>query len=143
MIRELLQISTIPELIELYKSFPITHETIHFKTSFVDNNSDIVRFNFSSVLDRYYDFILSNCISITFTDKDWINYRFQPKRLSMNIYKTTELWSLILKLNNMTSMLEFDQQTLLLPPVQTINDIINEIMILEKNAIEANISENT
>lgn len=143
MIKDILNISTIPELIELFNQTPITHEKLHYKASSIDENSDTIRINFSCILDRYYDYILSQSVLVVFTDREWMNYRFQPKRLSMNIYKTTELWSLILRMNNMSSILEFDKKTLILPPVRSIFNILNEIMILEDDNIIANQLANT
>lgn len=138
MIQDLLSISTIPELIELFKQNPLTHDKLYLKATSLDEASDTIKINFLSILDRYYDYIVGQSIVVTFTDRDWMSYKYQPKRLSMNLYKTTELWSLILRINNMASMLEFNKKTLILPPVQLIFGIINEIMILEQENIDTN-----
>jgi hypothetical protein len=76
-------------------------------------------------------------VSITFTDEEYMKYRFQPKRFCMDFYDTTELWSSILRINNMTSASQFVNQTIK-AFTQDVFDVINEIMILEDERIRDN-----
>jgi len=75
---------------------------------------------------------------MNFTDNDFRKYKFQPKKLSLILYQTTELWSLLLKLNNMSSILEFTKKDILVPPANVIFNLLNEVIILEKKQITAN-----
>jgi len=137
MITEFLNVATIPELIAYMKTQDISHSNLHFKATFtVDGTS--LQINSSSILDRYMDFIKKNSSIMNFTDNDFRKYKFQPKKLSLILYQTTELWSLLLKLNNMSSILEFTKKDILVPPANVIFNLLNEVIILEKKQITAN-----
>jgi hypothetical protein len=144
MLRDLFKTSSIQDLIAYEKTLDISHYALHYRTNFIPNtnSSDRVLFNFSTVYDKYYDFIVANSYSVTLTDKEFTEYKFQPKKLSLHIYESMELWSLILRLNNMGSMLDFNQQTILLP-IKQVFAILNEVLILEKNEISANKNDNS
>ena len=137
MISEFLSLATIPELIEFMKKQDTTHSKLHFKSSF-DTSSGMLMINSGSILERYMDFITANSTTVAFSAEDFRKYRFQPKKLSLVLYQTTELWSLLLKINNMTSILDFKKRSLLIPPASIIFNLLNEIIILEQKQIEAN-----
>ena len=136
MSREFLTISTIPQLIAYEKTLDISHNGMHFKSNFTSNNNNVI-INFSSVCDKYFDYVSKYSPLVTLSDREFIDYRFQPKKLSLHLYDTVELWSLMLKLNNMDSVLQFNKQTLYLP-LRQIFEVLNEIIILEKNEISVN-----
>jgi hypothetical protein len=137
MISEFLNVATIPELIEYMKTQDITHSNLHLKATFTPDVSSLM-INSSSILDRYVDFIKLNSSIIVFSDNDFRKYKFQPKKLSLVIYQTTELWSLLLKINNMASILEFTKNRILAPSAAVVFNLLNEIIILEKKQIEVN-----
>ena len=60
-------------------------------------------------------------------------YKYNPKRLSYDIYSTTELWFELLRLNYCSSITEFTLKNNIVNVynVNQIKDILNEIMILE------------
>ena len=131
------QTATIQDLVQFGKSLDLSHSKLHTKTSFLTDAGDKIIINYTSILDKYYDIIKKNTTIVDMTDEELNKYRFQPKRFCMDFYNTPELWSLLLRINNMTSTTQFDQKKI---KVFTSNifDILNEILILEESAIREN-----
>ena len=63
--------------------------------------------SYSIFRDRYRHIIENDCITITLTENEEKRYRFKPKTLSYDLYGTTELWHLLLWINNITSVTNF------------------------------------
>ena len=58
-------------------------------------------------------------------------YRFKPKKLSYDLYGTTELWDALLELNQMYSIIEFDREKYKVFDPREFKTALNEIMILK------------
>lgn len=114
----------------------ITHNNLHFKTK-VETNTRTLIVNTYSILDRYWDLIVTTLIDHTISDIDMIKYRFNPKGLSYDLYGTTELWSLLMKANHIQSITQFTKSNIKVFN-GTIFDVLNEVLILEKNEIQRN-----
>ena len=87
---------------------------------------------FFSITNKYKDVLAAIATEVQLTEADMLKYRYKPKLLSLDLYGTTELWYTILELNSIISTLEFDKYTLIVYHPSTIEDMINEILILEK-----------
>ncbi|MGL5316898.1 MAG: hypothetical protein ACRC92_26810 [Peptostreptococcaceae bacterium] len=55
------------------------------------------------IMDTYRHIFETNTISITLSDSDKSFYKYNPHALSQKIYKTQDLWFIILHMNNMTT----------------------------------------
>jgi len=133
--------NTIDQLIEYGKKLDISHDKLHIKQSIKDPNGNIIIINYSSLIDKYYYFLEKIIKTVTLSDAEYQTYKFQPKMLSYKMYGTTELWSAILRINNLTSASEFKLKTLKLFTLD-IFDMLNEILILEEDALKQNRMEN-
>ena len=64
------------------------------------------------------------------TDEEYLRYRYKPKLLSEELYGTQELHYMLLRLNHVYSVINFDfTEVRVFKP--TIISKINEIMVLE------------
>lgn len=129
--------ATIEQLVKSGKNLEMSHAKVHIKTSYVNPEGQKVIINYSSLLDKYYVFLQKIIVDITFTDEEYAKYKFQPKRFCMDHYGTTELWSSILRINNLTSASQFTNQTIR-AFTNDIFDVLNEIMILEDETLKNN-----
>ncbi len=100
--------------------------TIYDKAS-----GETIRIPYSSLLNKYRDFLSSSVVLTALTDGELRLYQFSPKRLSSKLYGTTELWSDLLQLNGMISLLEFNRPVIKIYSPSAINDLLNEILIME------------
>jgi hypothetical protein len=133
--------NTISDLIEYGKSLDISHDKLHFKAKIENSDGSITIINYMSLLDRYMEYLNPVIKTVTLSDAEFSKYKFQPKTLSFEMYGTTELWSLILRINNLTSAAQFTLKTLKLPTTD-IFEVLNEIIILEMDEVKKNRTEN-
>lgn len=126
-----MNISTINELISLGKQLKISSETMSIKEIVTNTHNERFIVNFTSVIDRYYDILLDHTSIVKLTDDEYLRYRYKPKLLSEELYGTQELHSLLLRLNHITSVIQFDFTELRVFNTNIIK-LINEIMILEE-----------
>lgn len=66
----------------------------------------------SIFFETYRGLILNNCIKVKMSDKKLNRYRYRPKLLSYDLYGTTDLWHLILWINNMYSVTQFNESSI-------------------------------
>lgn len=132
--------NTITELVDYSKSIAISHSKMHIKSKISDSSGNNIIMNYESLLNKYRDYLQKIIITRTLTDIEYAKYKFQPKLMSFELYGTTELWSSILSINNLTSASEFTLQKVKLFTYD-IFDVINEILILEDDEIKANNAE--
>jgi hypothetical protein len=133
--------NTIQDLIDYGKSLDISHDKLHFKAKIENTDGSVTIINYTSILDKYMDYLLPVTKVVTLNDQEYAKYKFQPKLLSFEMYGTTELWSLILRINNLTSAAQFTLKTLKLFTTDVF-EILNEIIILEGDEINKNRTEN-
>lgn len=131
------QASTIQRLVDYGNGLDISHGKLHTKATFTDSSGDKIIINYMSILDKYRDLINLHTTRVNFTEAEQMKYRYQPKRLSMDLYQTPELWSSILQINNIISTAEFTPKSLLVF-TPDIFDVLNEILILEDTYIKEN-----
>lgn len=118
------------------RNTPLSYSHQHFKSKITSGENDIV-VNTDFIPTKYFDIIKDNAQTITLTDAEYINYKYQPKKFCFDRYGSIELWGILLRLNNMTSVADFTNQTFKTPP-SNILTLLNEMMILEVDNIEKN-----
>lgn len=122
--------STITELIESIDEEEITYRNLH-TNAYIKNGNDTIKIPYKSLISDYMPFLKETAIPATFTDDEKEMYRYKPKMLSNDLYDTTELWSALLELNNMTSVLDFQTENILVFDPDEMKEMLNEAMILE------------
>ena len=122
--------SKIKETIEVGKEVQITANTLHYKNVISNSNNELFVFSISSIFDKYYELMKEKSVIIELTDEEYRTYMYKPKLLSLDLYGTTELDFLLLRLNNMVSCIYFNKQTLKVFD-KNIVSLLNEIMVHE------------
>ena len=122
----------IQDLINSVKGVEISYRNLHCSIM-IRNNDEIIKLPFSSVIKKYMDFLEPTAVECTFNDGEKKKYRFAPKKISAELYGTTEFWSAILELNNMVSIIDFDtvNKTVKVFEPKEFMSRLNEILILE------------
>jgi hypothetical protein len=128
--------TTIQSLSEYEDQLNISYNKLFLK-SLVDSEDNVLIVNSTSLANKYYDYIQNGIISLELTDKEYMKYRFQPKMFCNDIYGTTELWGLLLKINNFNSIAEFNRKKIKVFGNNIFN-VLNEILINEKENILKN-----
>jgi len=78
------------------------------------------------VLDKHLFFLLKNSVEIEFDKK----YKYRPDYLSYNQYGTTMLWQILMYVNNVPSILDFDLVRVVIPSLDAITDILSDLYII-------------
>ena len=125
--------ATIQELIDSVKRLEISYRNLHTYFYLKNKNDEIIKVPYKSIFREYKDFFKSSIIKVTFKPEEVNIYRFGPKKLSLDLYKTVELWSVLLELNDMTSIYEFnlEKQPINVYDPTTFKRLLNEVLILE------------
>jgi hypothetical protein len=107
-------------------------------TTLMSQKEDII-FPASNILrDKYRGVILQNCMEVTVTsDELYRKFAYKPKALSYTLYGTTELWHLLLWINNMSSTSQFNKRRFLIF-LPTSSYILQKIINREQAKIDAN-----
>lgn len=91
-----------------------------------------------NVIDEYYDELVDLTKDVELSDWSVMEYRYNPKKLSNKLYKTTRLWHMILRLNGLANVHEFDltsHKLKLLEPVD-MRDFMNKVYSNEQSSLQ-------
>lgn len=128
--------NTISSLSDYVKQLDLSYDKLFLKSIFESNDNQLI-VNSTSLANKYYDYILDSVYTITLKNSEYMKYRYQPKLFCYDIYGTTELWALLLKINNFMSIPEFNSKKIKVFN-ERIFDILNEILINENTNILEN-----
>lgn len=124
--------ATMPEQIENIKTLEISYRVLHPTIDMKDKvYNKKITFPFSSIISKYKDHLSNIIVNTKLTEKEQETYMFKPKRLSEDLYGTTELWDTILLLNDCAFTSEFKPKILRVYDPARFKTFINEIMLLE------------
>lgn len=124
--------STIQSIIDDGKESKLTTHDLSYKKVIKNSNGEKFIVNMSSIFDRYYDILKDHVVIAELSESDYLKYRFKPKVLSQDIYGTKDLHFLLLRLNNITSVTQFDFREIKVFSKSVIK-LLNEIVILEND----------
>ena len=128
--------TVISDFKEYIDNVDISHQKIFLKSIIESPNGNLI-VNHTSLANKYFEYIKPAILDVELTDKELQKYRYSPKKLSLDLYGTVELWGLILQINNMTSATEFNTKKIKVF-TNRIFTLLNEIFILESEKIQDN-----
>lgn len=101
----------------------------------IDGSQVLLSYN---ILNDYYDEIFDKAVTIELTDKEYNTYQYQPKRLAYDIYGSTEYYYIILFLNRMASIKEFNRKKIKLIRSSDLSRILSAIYTSEEDFVRNN-----
>lgn len=119
---------------DLNDRLTITHKNMAFKCTFKKMNGELIISNYGTIIDKYLPLIKQNTISYEVLPEEEKLYFYQPKRLSQDLYGTTELWSTIMNINHIYNISQFNKSSILILTQDGI-DLIEEIIIREGSKV--------
>ena len=129
--------STIQDVISAGKELKLCNRELSLKSVLTNSNDEKFIINITNVFEQYYEILLENTVIVTLTDEEYLKYRFKPKVLSFDLYGTVELHYLLLRLNHVYSVINFDFTELRVFNTNII-DLLNEILVLENDNLIGN-----
>lgn len=126
---------TIEQFIQMQSTSIINYENLSIKD--IDSNGDI--YPVYNIINDYLEEILELCKIVVIDDDILFNkYTYKPKLLCYDIYGSQELYFIILALNEMCSVKEFNRRKLKLPSRLAMQQLLTFIYNNEKNNIRRN-----
>ena len=135
--------STITEYISDYNSEELQSSAFFLKQVLDIKTNKKIIVNFNNLILKYMPELKDLKQKIELSDTEYAKYKYNPKLLSFDLYGTTELWFMILELNELYSVTQFDSKTIYLFKSNIVDKMIR-ILNLEtevKNYNEEEISE--
>lgn len=127
---------TVEDFIDMKSNDDYTYAIMAlYMQSIVDKT---VIYSSDNVLYTYLKELKSYSIKYTFTEDEYYKYRFRPKLLAYDIYGSTELYFIILALNDMCNIKDFNKRTLNLLYKSDLSDLLSQIMETETNRLSLN-----
>lgn len=110
---------------------PRTHSKFNYTAEFKNNRGESIQVLYKGIADDYLYLLKKMSYEHEFTDSDFLKYECNPKFFCLDRYGNRELWSLLLAINGMYSIMDFTKRTISVFP-DNIEDLIDEIMIKEE-----------
>ena len=131
------QTTTIEELIESGKGVTISY----YNLSFLDMMSNGTWVSVLNVVNDYMPELKAVAYDVELKQSEQQTYFYKPKLLSLDVYGDTELYYIILLMNDMADVKEFTKPIIKMLKKQDMNNLISAIYNAEKAAI-ASYNEN-
>lgn len=117
------QAYTMEQFISLGKTVTISYDKFSFK-EILSNGTEISILN---VVSDYINEMKQYAIPVKLSDKEYSKYRFKPKLLCHDVYDSPELYYVILLLNGIIDIKEFDFDTVLMLSKDNMNAFMSAI----------------
>ena len=117
-----------------YHNFSILHQE--------EINGETLQFIDMNIIDDYIEELNSLAVEIGLSKKELSKYSYNPGLLAYDIYGSTELEFVILKLNGIIDPKDFDFPTIKLIEVSAMNEILSNIYNAESTYLKYNREEN-
>ena len=98
---------TIDQFIQTEQNKSIKYPNYYYQKVISEDNLHVIM-NYQSIMDRYVQYIRDYITEIELSQEEMRKYRYNPKRLSFNLYGTTSYWWSIIFANQIHSLTEFD-----------------------------------
>lgn len=127
---------TITDFINMKDNDSFTYATMAlYMQSIVDKT---VIYSSDNVLYTYLEDLKEASIEYTFTEEEYIKYKYRPKLLAYDVYGSTELYFIILAINDTCNIKDFNKRTVRMLYKSDLNDLLNQILSAEENRLQLN-----
>lgn len=129
--------ATIEEFIEMGDTDDITYANFSILVKCIGENS-IVQYAQDNIIYDYIDELNERAVTLTLTDNEYVKYRYKPKLLAYDLYGSTEVYFVIMALNGMCNIKDFNKRRLKLLYKSDLIELLNEIYSAESSYISYN-----
>lgn len=98
---------TINQFIQTEQNKSVKYPNYYYQKVISEDDLHVIM-NHQSIMDRYVQYIRDYITEIELSQEEMRKYRYNPKRLSFNLYGTTSYWWSIIFANQIHSLTEFD-----------------------------------
>lgn len=125
--------TTIEEFIKSGKDGSLTYQTF----SFIETMSNGTEVSLYDTVSDYITELRSASVLVKLTDEQYRKYCYKPKLLCYDIYGNPELYFIILLMNDIADVKEFNKKTIYMLPKKYMTLLTSSIYNSEKKAIDS------
>lgn len=129
--------ATVEDFIDMGDTDDITYANFSILVKCVGENS-IVQYAQDNIIYDYLPELNERTVTLTMTDNEFIKYRYKPKLLAYDLYGSTEVYFVIMALNGMCNIKDFNKKKLKLLYKSDLIELLNEIYSAESSYIMYN-----
>lgn len=126
--------ATIEDFIDMGDTDDITYANFSILVKCIGENS-IVQYAQDNIIYDYLPELNERTVTLTMTDNEFIKYRYKPKLLAYDLYGSTEVYFVIMALNGMCNIKDFNKKKLKLLYKSDLLELLNEIYSAESDYI--------
>lgn len=126
--------------IEEFISFKNDDSASYNNFSFKDKYGNII-YPIKNIIDDYTEELSELTIDITMSESEFLKYKYRPKVLANDVYGNPELDFLILAINGICNVKEFDSRDIKLIRENDLDDFITSIYNANKEDLDMYNSE--
>lgn len=128
--------STLEDFIAMRKNDTVTYYDLSILAKSL-TNPDLI-YSESNILDTYMDELKKLAVTVELSPEDYSKYKFRPKLLCYDIYGMTEMYFIIMALNGICSIKDFNFKKIKLLYKNDMFEFVNSIVAAEQNYISLN-----
>lgn len=118
------------------RSKPTSQLSYYYLSLLEKDTNNGIEYDVYNVISDYLSDLKKMCTTVTLNDKEYYTYRFRPKLLADYLYGNGELYFIILMLNDMWSVKDFDTRSLKLISKIDLSNALSSINASEKSFID-------
>lgn len=122
---------TVEEFIANGSNTVLSYDKLSFKEKFDD-----IIYPMKNILDDYIKELKEKAVIVTLSDKEFIRYKWRPKVLAHDLYGNGELDFVILALNNICDIKDFNKKEIKLLRIDELDEFMTSIYNAEKENID-------
>ncbi len=130
--------STVEEFIEAGGSDDITCYNFSILEKYKDADGNTIEYIMSNIIHDYINELLERAVEIELSDTDFVKYKYKPKLLAYDVYKTTEVYFVIMAMNGICSIKDFTKRKLKMLYTGDLINLLNQIYNAEQNRLRIN-----
>lgn len=123
--------STIEEFISFKDSDEVSYNNLSFRDRY-----DNISYPIKNIIDDYIYELMDLTKEVTLSDEEYLKYRYKPRLLANDIYENPELDFIILTINGICNMKEFDSRKIKLIKVDDLEEFLTSIVNANKEDID-------
>lgn len=122
---------TVEEFITFKDVDSISYNNLSFRDRY-----DYISYPIKNIIDDYSEELMELVQDVTMSEVEYIKYRYKPRLLANDIYGNPDLDFIILYINGMCNMKDFDSKTIKLIKLNELDDFLTSIFNANKEYID-------
>lgn len=103
---------SVPGIVKMGMEKDLRPANMNYKIEQTDSYGNSRIYNNESIIDKYRDVLIAQTRLYSFNKADIEKYRYRPRSFCLDNYGDADLWSVLLRMNNMLTCTDFNRITI-------------------------------